>query len=481
MKKNFFSIIPFLALSMLSVGCDKNYKFTPTKVAVFADNQLLSYNGGGNVEFNIPYLRYHLNFCKANDVDVIMIGGDLVNNAIDSYYDTFENALKEVYGENEKEYPEFVTIMGNHEWWNTNEEIVNNAAKLFYKHARINTKNLVKKSDTPLPDQPNQKEANYYKVVNGIPFVGLSGTGPTGFINYASQDELKSWLQDISKLPSVKAGGPIFMTYHYAISDVTYTFGQGAVNASSYLDKIIKDYPQVVLFTGDTHFAAANERTINQVDYTSINIGSSCYSRHVNRSATMKSHETYYNMVKGNGSKDVLSGEVAENYNQTPHIHLVSVDEKGNTNFKRYFSALDPKDSKQLGLEWNIPAHKDKESFIYTNERFKNVEWAKKMYNAEGLSWSNEAELKTSYSGGELTVKFPDVVDYNYCEHYKVKVTGDNETIDFDFVSHYYKWEDNPHNYNFKIAKEDLPIGDSYTVKVEAYDCFDNVSLNYLS
>ena len=328
MKKNIFSLIPFLALSALSLSCkDKNYTFTPTKVAVFADNQLLSYNGGGNVAYSIPYLNYHLNFCKENDVDVIMIGGDLVNNAIDSYYMTFENALKEVYGTNEKEYPEFVYIMGNHEWWNVNEDVTDISAKLYHQHARIDTPNLVKKSEAQLADQKGQYAGNFYKVVNGIPFVGISGSNSSGLISYDAQDEIKSWLNEISELPSVKAGGPIFLTYHYAIKDVTYTFGQGGAELSYYLDKILKDYPQAVIFTGDTHFAAANERTINQIDYTAINIGSSCYSRHVSRSATMKSYESYYNVGSNFGDKDILIGEVANDYNQTPHIHLLTIDE----------------------------------------------------------------------------------------------------------------------------------------------------------
>lgn len=476
-KKILFTI-PFLTFSVLVTGCQKDYKFTPTKVAVFADCQL-SNATGGVVEFSTPYLRNHLKLCKANDVDVIMIPGDLVNNAVEGYYEIFETALKDVYGTDESQYPEFVYSMGNHEWWNLDEQIVSYATKTFKKHARINTKSLVKESVDELSSE-KETVANYYKVINGIPFMAISGSNSSGLLSYACQDEIASWLKDISKLPSVKAGGPIFVGYHYALKN-TYTFGQGSTELSQYLDNLVKDYPQVILFSGDTHFSGVNERTINQVDYTSINLGSSCYSRHVSRSATMKSYETYYNIDKRNGSKDVLEGDVAENMNKTPHIHFVNIDENGNTNIKRYFSSSKPEDAKQLGLEWNIQPHKTKDEFVYTNDRFQNTEWAMKMYNKEGLTWTDTASLVATYDGSNLTVKFPDVTDYNYCEHYRVNVTGKSETLHYDFVSHYYKWEDNPHNYTFKISDEDLPAGTEFQVKIEAFDFFDNISLNSLT
>lgn len=478
--KKIIGVIPFLAISVFVTGCNnKEFKFTPTKVAVFADNQLVSYTTSGNTANAIPFLKYHLKMCKAENVDVIMIPGDLTNNAVESYYGVFETALKEVYGDDQSQYPEFVYSMGNHEWWDTSENITSNCIELFNKHARVNTKNLVKSSESVVAAAGNSKAANYYKVINGIPFVAISGSNASGFIDYSSQDEIKSWMKDISKLPSVKAGGPIFMGYHYAMKD-TYTFGQGSSELSSYLDNIIKDYPQVVLFSGDTHFAGANERTINQVNYTTINLGSSSYTRHVCRSATMKSYEVFYNIAKGNSSKDVLDGDVAVNMNNTPHIHIVNIDENGNTNFKRYFSAFDPVNARQLGMEWNIPAHITKDKFTYTNDRFENTEWAEKLYGKKGLEWADGAKATSSYNGTELTVKFPDVIDFNYCEHYRVLVTGKDETLHYDFVSHYYKWEELAHNYTFKIADDDLPAGTEFTVKVEAYDFFDNVSLNSL-
>ena len=468
-------LILLSCLFPLLSGCSKNKdELKETLIAVFADNQLTldstRYQG---------FFKNHLQLCKAKNVDVIMIPGDLVNNAVASYYNWVDNAIKEVYGEEESKYPEFVYTMGNHEWWDTNEKTDPNAVKLYYRHARIETKNLRKKTEISPDDRGNYTYGNFYKVVNGIPFFSISGENCNGIISSFLESEIKSWLKEVKNLPSVKNGGPIFFGYHYAFPNVTYSFGQGSVAHAQALYDILKDYPQVILFSGDTHFAGVNERTINQVDFTDINLGSSSYSRHVYRSVTMESYEQFENIKKGLSTKDLLDGAVAEGYDRTPHILFVHVDTKGNTTINRYFSDANPDNTKHLGLEWQIPAWSNKDNFVYTSERYENKEWANIMYGKDGLSWDNSATMDYSISGNKMTVNFPDVIDYNYCEHYRIKITTeDDETSKYDFVSHYYKYEDNPHTYSFEInGIEYSPIK---KVEVYAYDFFDNISINHL-
>lgn len=460
-------------------SCGNKDQPIATKVAVFADCQLTNTTTSGGTQYSIAYLKQHLELCKKENVDVIMIPGDLVNNAVRTYYNKVDSIIREVYGEDKSLWPEFVCSMGNHEWYtaDSSEKEEPTAISLFKKYAYIDSKNVRKKSESYVPSQ-GETSANYYKVVNGIPFVSVSCTNNSGLLMYEEAQELTSWFNEISELPSVKQGGPIYVAYHYPIKGVTYSFGQGGMTYSETLNDILKNYPQSVVFTGDTHFAAANERTINQVDYTTINLGSSCYSRHVSRSATMESYETYYNMQ--GGSKDEITGEVANNFNKTPHIHIVNIDEKGNAKYNRYFSTEDPENPKKLGLEWEIPASVKKENFVYTNARFQDKTWANKMYGKDGLKWSDDAALGSNLGADGLYVSFPDVTDFHYCEHYKVVVEGDS-IKNFDFVSNYYKWEDEAHTNNFLINKADLPTGSNYKITVKAYDYFDNISLNFLT
>lgn len=475
-----FLILQIATLSFCCVSCGEN-KDEPkvTKIAVFADSQLTNTITSGATENSIPYFKQHLELAKKENVDVIMIPGDLVNNAAVSYYLKANAIIKDVYGEDKTKWPEFVCSMGNHEWYtnDASEKEEPTAISLFKKYAHIDSNNVRKKSESPVTSQ-NNTSANYYKVVNGIPFVSISCTNNSGLLMYQEIEELESWFKEISELKSVKQGGPIYVAYHYPIKGLTYTFGQGGTIYSESLDNILKKYPQVVLFTGDTHFSGANERTINQVNYTNINLGSSCYSRHVSRSATMDSSQSYYNTI--GSTKDQITGEAGLNYEKTPHVHFVNVDEKGNAKYTRYFSTEDSNSPKKLGLEWEICAGVKKEDFTYTNARFLDKSWANKMYGKDGLSWSVASSLSANLTTDGLNVSFPDVTDFNYCEHYKITVEGDTKK-EFDFVSNYYKWEDNSHTNNFLINKSDLPIGSNYKITVKAYDYFDNLSLNYLT
>ena len=279
----------------------------------FADVQLMAEHRGNTV--NGPKtLRDHLNYAKSIDADVLFMPGDVVNNAVQSYYDRFWTIFKSVYGENKSLWPEIIWTMGNHEWYDTSEKDAADAIALFKANAYIDSPSLVKMSKVPSEANPGQTVANYYKVVNGVPFVVISGDSRANTVTEAQKQELIGWLDEICELPTVKAGTPIYVAYHLPIADVTY-FGQGATDVSKVVDDILKNYPNAIVFTGDTHCPGINERTINQIDYTSINLGSSSYSRIVKRSATSAEGDKYYNV--GGNAKDVVTGEVAFGFTYT--------------------------------------------------------------------------------------------------------------------------------------------------------------------
>jgi len=457
--------------------------FEPLKVAVFADVQLAAEKNLGSTANSYLALVDHFKYTKSIDADVLFMVGDIVNNAVENYYVQFMQAFECVYGTEESKYPEFVWTMGNHEWWNTSEQETENAVSMFYDYARVNTDNLVSQSAVPYAYDRQTTLPSYYKVINGVPFVSISGENSVGYIGSDLRTEIEGWLKDISMLDSVRAGGPIYVGYHYGISDVTY-FGQGTNPNTIIFNDIFKDYPTAIVFTGDTHYPSVNERTINQVDYTSINIGSASYSRMANRSATSELGEKYYNFEKGSGGKstDTMRGEVNFMYEYTPSLMVVDFNENGSSSINRYFSAKDLSDVKHIGIEWTIPLKSNKQNFVYTDERFKSTEWANTLYGANGLSWADGKTVTFNVDGDRMMVYFDDVIDYNCCEHYKIAVIPDGNAEGvkyYDFVTHYYKYDDNPHVFHCVLS--DIPQATTYTVTVKAYDFFDNVSLNELT
>lgn len=441
----------------------------------FADVQLVD-SPVGTITNGPKALKDHLNYAKSIDADVLLMPGDIVNNADQSYYDRFWSIFKSVYGEDESQWPELIWTMGNHEWYDLSEKNASNAISMFKANAKIDTPNLVKMSQIASETNPGETVANYYKVVNGVPFVVISGDSVSMKVSAAQQAELISWLNEINELPSVKAGTPIYVAYHGPIEDVTF-FGQGASDESKAVDEVLKNYPNTIVFTGHTHYTNINERTINQVDYTAINLGSSSYSCMVNRSATSQPGDKYYNV--GGSDQDAANGDVAFGYEYVQNLMVMKNYTDGSVNMDRYVTDTGAADARKVGITWNFPAGLSKDKFIYTNDRFQNQEWANTLYGKDGLVFHEDAEISFSVDGTEMMVYFDDVTDHNYAEHYRITVTADGVTSKtYDVMGNYYKYYEEAETYHFLLA--DIPAGTNYTVEVKAYDFFDNESLNSL-
>ena len=459
------------------------------KTAVFADIQLCAKENGPVVEGKYTYyanagntvhayvsLVNHFKLCKEQDVDVILMNGDIVNNAVNEYYDLFETALCDVYGSDESEYPAIIYNMGNHEWWNLSEQETPESVTMFKEHARIT--DVARQTSVTYYLKTTETLPTYYRVIKGIPFLVISGENSAGQIGDTMKSEIQSWLTEMSQLESVREGGPIYVLYHCALH-TTLTHGNGAFEQARVLEDLLKNYPQAVVFTGDTHYSGVNERAINQVDFTAINIGSSSYSRMDKMSATMTGDEHFYNMkIKGGKTSDELLGDAAYKHEYTPTIHIMKTFDNLDTTIDRYFSTEDATSPIHINKTWDIPRGTNKANFKYTNARFENVASANDLYGANGVSWSNTAHVRFGVRNNKMTVIVPETNEYHYTEHYKIDVTG-SATKTYDVVGSYYKYNLERENTYFFL--EDLPAGDSYSVKVTAYDYFDNPSLNFLT
>ena len=450
------------------------------KVAIFADIQLTTGDKqAGSVANAVLALRDHFAYAKSIGADVLFMPGDIINDAIEGYYELYESIFEEIYGEDESLYPEIVFNMGNHEWWQAGGGDGPEAVTLFKKYARIESPNLVKTSSSPYYLKASETLPSYYKVIKGVPFLVVSADNSNGEIGASLQAEIRSWLREIAELDSVKRGGPIFVSYHYPIPDVTFK-GEHAVEKCRTIDELLKDYPSAVIFTGDTHFSGVNERTINQIDYTSINIGSSSYSRSISESAT---GYLFDNVNKGVGksSAGTIKGDVSFKYEYTPTIMVADIT-ADKTTINRYFTADDIADVKKVGMTWEIPLITDKNHFTYTDERVQNTAWANKLYGKDGLTWANGETVSYAVDGSKMIVSFNDVTDHNCVEHYRIKVSDTADATNYkyyDFLSHYYKYESAAHSYNFVL--ENIPAASNYTVSVTAYDFFDNPSTKVLT
>lgn len=457
------------------------------KTSVFADVQLTYKESGdgysansGSTAHAFLALKNHFKLCKEQDVDVIFMGGDIVNNAISKYYELYQETFESVYGTDESAYPEIIWLMGNHEWWDKDEQDTAQAVSLYNQYSHIDSPNLVKQTSVKYYLDNTVTLPTFYKVVKGVPFLVISGENCRSEIGATMQQEIATWLTEIEALPSVQNGGPIYVAYHLPLS-FTMTHGRGSSDASAVLEELLSDYPQAVVFTGDTHYSGINERAISQDDFTTINIGSSSYSRMDQQSATMTGDEAFYNLKDSGGeNKNVMTGNAQFKYEYTPTIHMMETYDNGGTKIDRYFSTEDPENPIHINNPWYLEPNISKSDFTYTNARFQNTAAANELYGANGLSWEGEASVSFSINNDKMIVSFPDVINYHYCEHFQIEVTSDtsNKKI-YDVVSNYYKYSLTPENLYFIL--EDFPDGSSYSVEVTAFDYFDNPSLNSLT
>ncbi|ULL14152.1 hypothetical protein DVH26_06665 [Paenibacillus sp. H1-7] len=117
----------------------------------------------------------------------------------------------------------------------------------------------------------DQTNGYYEKTIGGYSFFFLNAN------NYNGDTGQRNWLK--GRLAALTAdpanlNKPIFITLHHPVTG-TVMDGQQAANPNLYTD--LKDYPQVVVFSGHSHLNINDDRSIYQKDFTTVNVGSMSY------------------------------------------------------------------------------------------------------------------------------------------------------------------------------------------------------------
>lgn len=229
------------------------------KVAVISDTQLAPTEqdlekepekDSVNYSVHIQNLKKTLTVIKNNDADMILFAGDIGDLGTRFAFQTYVDAIDEVFG-NDK--PIVQTIMGNHDFWNKNVFTAINHIKAF-------------------EDIMEQSPWTHY-VVNGYHFIGASP-------NYGSMKSgyriTAKWLDDeLEKASADSDGKPIFVMTHNQPFDTCYGSDEwGDVS----LNKVLEKYPNIVNFSGHSHYSILDERSIWQGEYTVMTTQSLSYT-----------------------------------------------------------------------------------------------------------------------------------------------------------------------------------------------------------
>lgn len=398
----------------------------------------VSAEGSGGVKFGVMSdLHFHdgttgidsniytmLNYYKEQNVDAILVLGDVANSAKETQFAKFTTAWNAVFTDS-KTAPRRLVLMGNHEFENAyyERETVADAQQRYMTVYGYDT-------------------LNFNVKVNGYHFIGINSESAA--IDGKYTETTVSWLEaQLVAAAAEDPDAPIFVGCHQPIFETTYGSGHGAGN-TNLLKELLKNYPQVVYFSGHSHRPCENERCIWQGEFTCIDCTSMQY---VSLEPDVNPSDAY----------------------QAQGSLLVNVDEsagKITVNRKRINNGVSPKTVKDAKAPWVLSLPLSTESFVYTDARIND---------RTAPVFPANAEITVSdVSADSAGIAFPSAAHSDYVHSYNVTLTN-NKTGNCDFSETYitdYYIDINNMKPQQSFTVSGLSVNTEYTVSVKAAESF---------
>lgn len=417
----------------------------------------------------LSHLIRAMQYFKAQDVDMIVLNGDVVNAIGDSAaYSAYNKILDYVFGEDRKDMPHIIFPMGNHEFYGGNQEYTYYKATGLPLNARtvINGYSFISISNSRLEkgDEELAKERN----------VLADGTYNPERIAF-----LKEQLEISAKAAPEK---PIFVFLHMPI-DAAIAGGHWATPQYEEIYELLKQYPQAVVFTSHSHYCLSDERSIMQKDFTMINTGTSSYFDF--DWIDLESEDSkFYGLTDAElleGKKDVLKNRdymihpeklgVFRNDDVLNRDHvnngfMMEIDVKANqfTLQKMNFDT---------GLSFGEPFKMDK----FTKDSFTHT--AEQIGQGEHNTFSTKY-IKAEPNGKNVTVTFAAADQNTPAKYYFYELENANgKVLPVRFFAQNYILGSNLPYLEQNVLR-DLEAGD-YTLRVYAVNSFNLKSTDFLS
>lgn len=122
----------------------------------------------------------------------------------------------------------------------------------------------------------SDKETDFHNVVNGYHFIGLSASKTEGD-HYSEYQRV--WLKN--QLDSAVADDPtkpIFVIHHEHVLNTVYGSRENEGWGMDYFRDILVQYPQIVDFSGHSHYPLNDPRSIWQDEFTAVGTGALYYT-----------------------------------------------------------------------------------------------------------------------------------------------------------------------------------------------------------
>ena len=120
------------------------------------------------------------------------------------------------------------------------------------------------------------QETDFHRVINGFHFIGISASKTEG--EHYSEYQ-KEWLvKELDKAVADNPDKPVFVIQHEHILNTVYGSSDFEGWGMPDFAEILKNYPQVVDFSGHSHYPINDPRSIWQGEYTAIGTGGLYYA-----------------------------------------------------------------------------------------------------------------------------------------------------------------------------------------------------------
>lgn len=391
------------------VKAEKAENFEPVlRFAVCSDVHLSNQDDGPqNGEKFRKMFSVAYDFAAKSDykgLDAVLVAGDMTDSGKAEEYEIYRDITKECV----KEGTQLLTVMGNHEHIEYRDTTAPEKAIEVFK-------------------QYVSDEVDFHKVIGGYHFIGVS-------YDASGKEEFKTkteWLRaELDKAVADTGDKPIFVMQHPHPALTVY----GSVNwANMDIRLVLKDYPQVVDFSGHSHYAPNDPRSIHQSTFTAIGSGG----------------------VKGTmGNLSYISGDEYGD-GKTGTFWLCEVDKDGNVRLRLYDLISD---CFFEDIDYLLKDVGNKKRRVYTFSRM--------MAQDTAPIFPDEAKISAAVNDeGELLISFPEASGYYRAENYKITLSSNGETVENKVVlSDYTRATDFEKTVNFGKLK-----AGQYTVKIRAF------------
>ncbi len=213
-------------------------------------------------------IDYSLDFASAdknyNKLDGFFIAGDITNKGSKEEFDAF----KEIYDyAEEKGIKPLCTVAKGH------DSITMGKKSLEYYKALTN------------------QETDFHRVIGGYHFIGVSTSRMKKRFNSTFQ---KKWLKkELDKAVKDTPDKPVFVMHHEHVKYTVYgSYDEDGWGKILFAD-LLKKYPNVVDFSGHSHYPVNDPRSVWQKEYTAIGTGSLKYTE-LTVDGVQKIHPDFY-------------------------------------------------------------------------------------------------------------------------------------------------------------------------------------------